>query len=259
MKFRSRLWNSISEMLIFVDEHQHGILFTIIIHLLIITGLLIVKIQSSQTREVAVVFDFREQKDLSVSGGDQGREEEFPDGGEEMERAYAAATSNLRNLPVNQSAVESRADQNISRMVSEIKKELNVNEETAGDIEPIDESPLSPNETAVGGVRRDTKNTGSGELYRGPTSLSYELAGRTHISMPIPVYMCKGSGVVSVSIVVNPRGTVTSASVISSQTSDGSDCFTDAALTAARASRFNTDQNAADKQKGTITYTFLPQ
>jgi len=258
MKFRSRLWNSISEMLIFVDEHQHGILITIILHLLIITGLLIVKIQSSQTREVAVVFDFREQKDLSVSG-DQGREEEYLAGGDEMEKAYAAATSNLRNLPVNQSAMESRADQNISRMVNEIKKELNVSEETAGDIEPIDESALSPNETAVGGVRKDTKNTGSGELYRGPTSLSYELAGRTHVYMPIPVYMCKGSGVVSVSIVVNPRGTVTSASVISSQTSDGSDCFTDAALTAARASRFNTDQNAADKQKGTVTYTFLPQ
>ena len=245
----------------YVDKHQHGILVTVIFHLLIITGLLIVKIRSSQITEVAVVFDFTQQisEEERYLEEMEGLEENQEEQGF-MERAYAAATSNLRNLPVNQADINLRAEENIGKMVDEIKKELNVTDEMAGDEpDPFDASPLSPNELSIGTGRPEQPVSGEGALYRGPTSLSYELKDRTHVSMPIPVYMCKGSGVVSVSIVVSPRGAVTSASVISANTSDGSDCFTEAALAAARSSRFNPDPEAEERQRGSITYTFQPQ
>ncbi|MCM1300877.1 MAG: energy transducer TonB, partial [Bacteroides cellulosilyticus] len=42
-------------------------------------------------------------------------------------------------------------------------------------------------------------------------------------------------------------------------TSGGDACMRDAALRAARASKFNIDESAPARQTGTITYVFIPQ
>jgi TonB family protein len=96
------------------------------------------------------------------------------------------------------------------------------------------------------------------EPYRGPSVLSYELGGRKHLSLPVPVYQCSGGGDVTVQIEVNPRGYVTGVSVQVSASVDNS-CLYEAARRAARRSRFTVDAAAPARQKGEIIYRFVPQ
>ena len=56
-------------------------------------------------------------------------------------------------------------------------------------------------------------------------------------------------------ITVAPSGEVIAARV----RSGGDDCMRETALQAARASSFNIDSSAPDRQQGTITYMFIPQ
>lgn len=70
-----------------------------------------------------------------------------------------------------------------------------------------------------------------------------------------PAYRCEGGGEVVVSVVLNQRGEVISAQVVSG----GDECMRQTAVEAARNSRFDINNNAPTKQRGTITYTFIPQ
>jgi TonB family protein len=106
-----------------------------------------------------------------------------------------------------------------------------------------------------------SKNSQSGDSRaKGRVLVSFSLASPTRFSdyLEIPGYRCEGGGEVVVVIVVNRSGTVVSASVDGSR-SASDDCMHSTALTAARRSRFNIDNNAPERQTGTITYTFIPQ
>ncbi|MDR3133369.1 MAG: hypothetical protein LBU42_05020 [Prevotellaceae bacterium] len=96
------------------------------------------------------------------------------------------------------------------------------------------------------------------EKYEGPSVLSYDLSGRKHLSLPVPVYQCFGGGDVTVQIEVNPRGYVTNVSIQVSASVDNT-CLYEAAKRAALRSRFAVDANAPEKQKGNIVYRFIPQ
>ncbi|MDR2801864.1 MAG: hypothetical protein LBB31_01435 [Prevotellaceae bacterium] len=96
------------------------------------------------------------------------------------------------------------------------------------------------------------------ESYKGPSVLSYDLGGRKHLSLPVPVYQCFGGGDVTVQIEVNQRGYVTNVSVQVAASVDNT-CLYEAAKRAALRSRFTIDANAPAKQTGTIVYRFIPQ
>lgn len=94
--------------------------------------------------------------------------------------------------------------------------------------------------------------------YAGNVTVSYFLPGRTDNLLYVPAYRCESGGQVIVNITVNQNGKVTAAS-IEKATSTGDNCVLDMAVQAAKATTFNVSQSAPDKQKGTITYIFLPQ
>ena len=96
------------------------------------------------------------------------------------------------------------------------------------------------------------------ESYKGPSVLSYDLGGRKHLSLPVPVYQCLGGGDVTVQIEVNQRGYVTGVSVQVSVSVDNH-CLYEAAKRAALRSRFTVDAHAPASQKGNIVYRFMPQ
>jgi hypothetical protein len=96
------------------------------------------------------------------------------------------------------------------------------------------------------------------ESYNGPSVLSYDLGGRKHLSLPLPVYQCLGGGDVTVQIEVNQRGYVTNCSIRTPASIDNL-CLYEAAKRAALRSRFTVDDNAPAKQKGNIVYRFIPQ
>ncbi len=95
--------------------------------------------------------------------------------------------------------------------------------------------------------------------YSGPTRIYYDLAGRNHIYLPIPIYKCQGSGKVVLIIDVDQKGNVTSASVVAGESTTSDECLTETAVTSARRSRFNADLNAPKSQRGTLTFIFVAQ
>lgn len=70
-----------------------------------------------------------------------------------------------------------------------------------------------------------------------------------------PAFQCEGGGEVVVEVEVRPNGEVASARVLSG----GDDYMREIALRAARSSTVNIDPSAPERQKGTITYLFIPQ
>lgn len=95
--------------------------------------------------------------------------------------------------------------------------------------------------------------------YKGPTRIYYDLAGRNHAYLPIPIYKCQGSGKVALSIIVNQKGVVEDAKVIAAESTTSDMCLLETAVTTALISRFYPDVNAPKEQTGTLTYHFVAQ
>ena len=103
------------------------------------------------------------------------------------------------------------------------------------------------------GVKRYGPGGGTGN------GVSYNLSGRSARSMPKPAYPGNEGGIVVVEVTVDKLGKVTAVrgGIFGSTSSDPD--LVDAATKAARAARFNVDDNAPAFQKGTITYHFVLQ
>jgi hypothetical protein len=95
--------------------------------------------------------------------------------------------------------------------------------------------------------------------YKGPTRIYYDLKGRNHIYLPIPIYMCQGSGKVVLAIEVTQQGNVQSARVKPDESTTSDECLIETAVSTALASRFNPDVNSPRIENGTLTYHFVAQ
>jgi hypothetical protein len=95
--------------------------------------------------------------------------------------------------------------------------------------------------------------------YQGPTRIYYDLAGRNHTYLPIPIYKCEGSGKVVLAILVNQKGIVEEARVIESEVTATDQCLIETAISTALISRFNQDLYSPKIQAGTLTYHFVAQ
>jgi hypothetical protein len=101
-----------------------------------------------------------------------------------------------------------------------------------------------------GKEREDSKRKGNVTV-----SFSFKKPIRYSRYLVKPAYRCEGGGEVVVSAVLNQRGEVISASVVSG----GDECMRQTAVESARNSRFDINNSAPAKQQGTITYIFIPQ
>ena len=70
-----------------------------------------------------------------------------------------------------------------------------------------------------------------------------------------PAYQCEGGGEVVVEIEVRPNGRITSARALSG----GDDYMREVACRAALESTLDINPQAPPRQRGTITYIFIPQ
>lgn len=95
--------------------------------------------------------------------------------------------------------------------------------------------------------------------YQGITRVYYNLEGREHRRLPIPVYKCEGEGKVTVSIDVDNEGTVLAARIVSAESSTSDICLLETAVQSALASSFNQSPDSPKKQTGTITFHFVAQ
>jgi hypothetical protein len=95
--------------------------------------------------------------------------------------------------------------------------------------------------------------------FRGPTRIFYDLAGRRHVFLPIPIYKCEGAGQITLAIVVDRAGNVLKAEPASGLSTTKDACLTETAVNHALRSRFNSDQGAPEKQGGYLTFVFVSQ
>ena len=95
--------------------------------------------------------------------------------------------------------------------------------------------------------------------YAGPTRIYYDLAGRNHTYLPIPIYKCLGSGKIVLLIEVDQKGNVANATIVESESTTSDECLIETAVISARRSRFNADFSALREQRGTLTYIFVAQ
>ena len=95
--------------------------------------------------------------------------------------------------------------------------------------------------------------------YKGPTRIYYDLPGRTHTYLQIPIYKCQGSGKVVLSIDVNQKGVVEKALIIANESTTSDPCLLETAVATALISRFNSDINSQKIQSGTLSYHFVAQ
>ncbi len=95
--------------------------------------------------------------------------------------------------------------------------------------------------------------------YRGPTRIYYDLQGRGHTYLPIPIYKCQGSGKIVLLMEVNQKGIVENASIIEGESTAKDECLMETAIGSALRSRFEPNLNAPRIQKGTLTFIFVAQ
>ena len=66
--------------------------------------------------------------------------------------------------------------------------------------------------------------------YKGPTRIYYDLPGRTHTYLPIPIYKCQGSGKVVLTIDVNQKGVIEKALIIANESTTSDPCLIEMAV-----------------------------
>lgn len=86
----------------------------------------------------------------------------------------------------------------------------------------------------------------------------YSLAGRKALVKPIPDGCKNEYGTVVVKVIVDKNGNVISASPGYRGTTNSDSCLMNQARNAAMSTKWSANENAADKQEGTIRYNFSP-
>jgi hypothetical protein len=95
--------------------------------------------------------------------------------------------------------------------------------------------------------------------FKGATRIYYDLFGRNHMYLPIPIYKCEGSGKVVLSIEVDQNGVVQKAQIVERESTASDPCLIETAINTALQSRFNPDANSPRIQIGSLTYQFVAQ
>lgn len=234
-----------------------GIMGTVIIHLLAAILFVSVKLNSLErdmAKEFLLVFEEPEPESLPEPI-------ELPD-------LNAARLSDIdqkiRNIVRNLSNQEDPVidpKEYQDRVKEEMVKAGTLNEKNF--IDEWKNKNLDDNEVKVEVDKKDSVAQAQSQIkninYQGITRVYYNLAGRAHRKLPIPVYKCEGEGKVTVSIDVDNEGMVLAARVVPSESSTSDICLLETAVASALASSFNQNTSAPKKQTGTITFHFVAQ
>ena len=243
----------------YIERHKIGILTTIIIHLLLVTLFMVIQfgVFKKKKEKQEVLIDFIDPTILEKAIEEKKKEvktlsqQQFI---KTLQNEYA-----VKNIAVNEADHDAKPA--IDEMVKDIKSELNIKENRQ--TEQISPQPkiedIKKKDAKVTDNRPKYNAQGEKLFYKGPTTISYSLEGRTEVYIYPPVYQCQGSGKVVVDIVVNQSGYVIDAIINKPKSQINDDCLVEAANRAALTTRFNAKNTAPERQRGTITYIFIAQ
>ncbi len=167
----------------------------------------------------------------------------------------------VRNVSSNDNAAEGEALRNDKGLDKELKRLQEAAAKGAEENRKNMERGLNEVEAMIGdaaaekNTKTDKKQKSSKVAGNVTVEYSFSNPARHHVNLMIPAYLCEEGGQVVVEAILNQSGKVIYARAISG----GNERMQSVAEESARASTFNIDGKAPAKQKGTITYIFIPQ
>jgi TonB family protein len=237
-------------------ENIYGIMGTLVFHILLVGSFLLSEVKlKGETGEEPVIINFADmEEEIPETPEDKQQEQEQRDentpSSETRSNLTARSNRAVNDAPSKDPFFDKEYQQEIvqaQKLVSDVNRQLSKK------IRDIKEFEM-PEETTEGMDPDSIKNT----IYSGESNIHYYLENRYHIRLPVPVYLAQGGGKVTVDIWVSQAGKVIRAEVRPApQISD--QMLPEYARQAAERTVFNTDKSAPSPQKGTITYTFVPQ
>ena len=247
-------WSGIRK---FLKKNLVAILYTLIFHLVVLIILIFVRVEGLKNdREVGIELEF-EEKTI---------EEILADEDIDIPAEWIEQVMRERELSSNRAVnlnAENQFNEDIStnEYVQDLLEQIEM-ARAQEDREKLEElqAILASADYEPPAEEASTDDAGD---YMGPTTITYEFieepTQRGKVLLTIPVYRCQGSGMVRVAIEVARNGNVTNASVM--EPIEGADkvCFANAALAAARSSKFRIEINGPEKHRAVISYTFIAQ
>lgn len=243
----------------FFKENHRAILYTLILHLVVLIVLVFIKVEGLQNdQELGIELEF-EEKTLESLMEEMDKTKSLPDDWLEQVRQQRELASNraVNRNAENQFSEDISTDDYVQELLDQIEKARD--QEDRDKLEELQAILASADYVPPKATREDDRQ---GE-YTGPTTISFEFLeepkSRGRIKLTVPVYRCQGSGLVKVEVSVAPDGSVREARVLEPIEGNDRICFSDAALAAARTSRFRIELSAPAQQRAVITYSFIAQ
>lgn len=257
MSVKNDIYAIRDSLLDWLKEHRHGVMGTVIFHLVLAIFLVCVgisRLDSQQRMEIEI--DMPEPEIVQQKQEEQKKKEQIL-----QQSADEEVNEMLRSLAVNEDAVkkntETQPHERVEEYIEQIQEEID--SDYGGRYRANKNKHYKEDSIRV---QRDKKermlDSLKSTVYVGKSSVSYNIKGRYKTYLPIPVYKCEFGGKIVVAVVVNRQGQVIKAEVVDAE-SNKDDSLREVAVDAALKSEFNVDEKAPERQTGTITYNFVKQ
>ena len=257
MSVKNDIYAIRDSLLDWLKEHRHGVMGTVIFHLVLAIFLVCVgisRLDSQQRMEIDI--DMPEPEIVQQKQEEQKKKEQIL-----QQSADEEVNEMLRSLAVNEDAVKKNAEtqphERVEEYIEQIQEEID--SDYGGRYRANKNKHYKEDSIRV---QRDKKermlDSLQSTVYVGKSSVSYNIKGRYKTYLPIPVYKCEFGGKIVVAVVVNRQGRVIKAEVVDAE-SNKDDSLREVAVDAALKSEFNVDEKAPERQTGTITYNFVKQ
>ncbi len=243
----------------FFKENHRAILYTLMLHLVVLIILAFVRVDSLKNhQELGVEIEFEDRTVESILAEMEDKEEIPAEWLERIMRQRELSSNRAVNLNAeNKFSEEISTDEYVKDLLDQIEEARN-----AEDREKLEELQAILASADYVPPEAGNEEEEQGE-YSGPTTITFEFMAeprnRGKVKLTVPVYRCQGSGRVQVQVVVAPDGSVREAKVLEPIEGYDKVCFADAALAAARTSQFRIDLSAPQKHPAVITYSFIAQ
>ena len=257
MSVKNDIYAIRDSLLDWLKEHRHGVMGTVIFHLVLAIFLVCVgisRLDSQQRMEIEI--DMPEPEIVQQKQEEQKKKEQIL-----QQSADEEVNEMFPSLAVNEDAVKKNAEtqphERVEEYIEQIQEEID--SDYGGRYRANKNKHYKEDSIRV---QRDKKermlDSLQSTVYVGKSSVSYNIKGRYKTYLPIPVYKCEFGGKIVVAVVVNRQGRVIKAEVVDAE-SNKDDSLREVAVDAALKSEFNVDEKAPERQTGTITYNFVKQ
>jgi hypothetical protein len=234
-------------------KNVYGVMGTLVFHILLVAGFLVAELNLNVKieKEEAILLDFTapeiEEKILE--------REKSPEKNEASDNSARNNQSSGSNRAVNEASKKDKFfDANYNRDIEEAKKLVaDVNKQLSKKVVQAKKFEM-PEETTEGQNPDSIKNV----VYSGKSNIHYFLENRYHLRLPIPVYLARGGGTITVDIQVDRSGKVIKAEARAAKNLNDP-MLPVYAVQAADRTVFNSESKAPAIQRGTITYKFVAQ